>query len=194
MPAISQRRVVFRTNSPHRDSASSVCFPTAKSHPAQIFEPQGEGDTKPHASEPHHCGPSKISPSEDVAPTADLVASSPVQSVSGIGLLTDAIIVKFQLPSDICPGLRNMASTIEPSKWLSTLEGRAYRLKPNEALALAVALSADLGMVFIVERRNVSETLLSFCLCYSLILILRARPLHAPCTRLSCFSCSAHFS
>lgn len=80
----------------------------------------------------------------------------PLQSASGIGSLTDAVLLKFKLPNDICSGLRIMASALPPSKWQPTLEGWGYRLKKNEALALAVALSVDLGIDLVDRKPRVS--------------------------------------
>ena len=51
-----------------------------------------------------------------------------------------------------------MASTVQPSEWVSKLQGQAYRLKRHEAVTLAVALSVDLGMDLKIECCEVSRS------------------------------------
>jgi hypothetical protein len=111
-------------------------------------------DSKPHISEFRHRLSKRSFAS--AMQTGDTVTSRSLQSASGIGSLTDAVLLKFKLPKDICSGLRIMASTLPPSKWQPTLQGRGYCLKKNESLALAVALSADLGIDLVVEKPRVS--------------------------------------
>ena len=51
-----------------------------------------------------------------------------------------------------------MASTVQPSEWVSKLQGWAYWLKRHKAITLAVALSVDLRMDLKIECCKVSRS------------------------------------
>ena len=63
-----------------------------------------------------------------------------------------------------------MALTMQPSEWVSKLQGQAYQLKRHEAVTLAVALSVDLGMDLKIECCKVSRSH-----CFTLFSYLRNR-------------------
>ena len=142
-------------------------MPPPLEHPP-LFE-LCKADSKLGALQLQHC-PLKSESS------LSLTISSSSQLASEIGTLTDAILLKLGLSTDFCLRVCLMASTVQPSKWVSKLQGWAYWLKRHEAITLAVALSMDLGMDLKIECCKMSRSH-RFTLFYYLCNCLESVPL-----------------
>jgi hypothetical protein len=69
----------------------------------------------------------------------------PLRMIESIGPNTDKAIDTFGLTDSILPRLHLLVRQTRENKWLRALEGSEYGLEPPAAMALNVALKADLS-------------------------------------------------